>query len=274
MDATVVFVAYRTESIDCSWIPAEQPVIVVHNDDHLQPDRVDHQTTTHLHPGANIGFGAAVNLAADEAPTKRLVFCNPDTALTKAHWDALAGTPDEVVTVPLVDDDGQQTSVVSPYWTPLALAVSTFRLGTKLAPLGSRRRQVFGKLAPGWVRNQNQALQDAGSWSLDSRWVSGAVFSVDRERFRSVGGFDDRYFLYYEDTDLCHRLAESFPDMSVRLADCPPGIHAVGGSSGDRRSAVELLRRRAAVSYGATQDGLAWLPFRLADSVLSHPPRP
>jgi len=276
MDKTVVFVAYRTDNISCSWIPDDQPIIVVHNDDHLRPADVSHSTTTHIHAGANIGFGAAVNMAAAQTTTERLVLCNPDTVLTNDHWDALDGNADEVVTIPLVDGDGQQTSVVSPYWTPLALLAATFRLGTKLIPLGSRRRRIFGSVAPGWVRRQNEDLGTPGSWPLDSRWVSGAVMSIDRDRFLSVSGFDDRYFLYYEDTDLCSRLVEAHQNMTARMADCQPGIHAVGGSSATRnwKDPVEMLRRRAAVTYGANRPGLAWLPYRLADALLPQPPRP
>ncbi len=247
-------------------------MIIVHNDGHLDPTSVAHPTVVHLHPGSNVGFGAAINLALEQVTTRRTILCNPDALLEPAHWLALDGSPEEVVTVPLVDGSGKTTSVVAPYWTPIALAITTMRLGARLAPLGSTRRSLIGRLLPGWSRRQ---LDDLAStrhhWSLRDRWVSGAVLSVDTERLRSVGGFDDRFFLYFEDTDLCRRLADRYPTMMARVATVDPATHAVGASAtGSGSRLVEAIRRRSAIRYGAKQQGLRWRPYRLAASLLDR----
>jgi hypothetical protein len=285
MDATAIYVAYRTRTIDCGWIPDSAPVIVVHNDRTFDRGTVDHPRTLHLDSPSNVGFGAAVNRAVSAATTERVVLCNPDTVLTPEHWSALDGDADEVVTIPLVDGSDVLTSVVAPYWTPLALAGASLRLGARLAPLGSRRRRLLSDHGGAWLRHQSQSLSPVAtstgddvtavsgrSWPLRDRWVSGAVMSIDRRRMSSVDGFDTRYFLYFEDTDLCRRLACRYPAMTARVAATPPGRHTVGATgAGPGSSTVERLRRRAAVIYGAGQVGWQWWPYRLLDALLSDP---
>jgi hypothetical protein len=96
--------------------------------------------------------------------------------------------------------------------------------------------------------------------------------SIDRQRMSSVDGFDTRYFLYFEDTDLCRRLACRYPAMTARVAATPPGRHTVGATgTGPGSAAVERVRRRAAVIYGAGQVGWKWWPYRLLDSLLTDP---
>lgn len=262
MDATAVFVAYRTPVLDCTWIPDTAPVVVVHNDDILDPRSIERPKVRHIKAPGNIGFGAAVNRAMAIVNTTRIVLCNPDTSLTRDHWYALDGQADEMVTVPLLDDLGRSTSVVAPYWTPLTLAGTTLRLGAHLAPMGSARRRLLSKRSR-WLGDQHRVGPGA-SLPLDRYWVSGAVVSIDIERMRSVDGFDPRYFLYFEDTDLCRRLAQRYPDMRARVADVASGMHAVGSTSSGAVSAVVARRRRhGALTYGASQSGWQWLPYRL-----------
>jgi N-acetylglucosaminyl-diphospho-decaprenol L-rhamnosyltransferase len=60
-------------------------------------------------------------------------------------------------------------------------------------------------------------------------WVSGAALVIRTEAWRAVGGFDTRYFMYFEDEDLCRRLRalgwEVGLDPSVTVA------HRVGTTS-------------------------------------------
>lgn len=272
--ATVVYVAYGVESLDLEWIPADIPVVVVHNDIRLPLQAHRRPGLTDLGDGTNVGFGAAINLALPRVATPRVILCNPDTRLGPEHFGALVDAPDdELVTVPLVDSDGIPNSVVNGYWNAPAFLATALRLG-RFAPRHGRVRRIVGPLLGRWGRGHVESLgPQPGTWPLSTRWASGAVLSIPTEALRAVGGFDDRYFLYYEDTDLQQRLAASNPSLRLRLADVSPAVHEVGGSidrSGRGSAAgpareVERIRRRSARRYADRQPGLGW---RLAGAVV------
>jgi N-acetylglucosaminyl-diphospho-decaprenol L-rhamnosyltransferase len=265
--ATVVVVAYRTPRLDLGWLPRDVPVVVVHNDDALDRATVAHERTTHVDAGGNIGFGAAVNRAVEHVTTPRVVLVNPDVDLTGEHWCALTSVGGgDVATVPLVDAAGRPTVVVSPYPTAVTHLLGGLRAG-RLAPRGSAARARAGRIVPGVARTGRDA--GPGSWPLGERWVSGAVMALPVGAFRAVGGFDAGYFLYYEDLDLCARLAGHDPSLRARLLDVAPGRHAVAATSGaDAAAADEAARHRlrSACRYAAAQPGATW---SLAHSLLT-----
>ena len=63
----------------------------------------------------------------------------------------------------------------------------------------------------------------------DADWVSGAFFLVRRLAFESVGGFDERYFMYLEDVDLCWRLHRA--GWRVRYEPDAEVVHEQGRSA-------------------------------------------
>lgn len=269
--ATVVYVAYGVETVDLDWLPKGTPVVIVHNDDRFDRGSV-RAGVTHVDSGGNVGFGAGVNAALPLVETPRVLLCNPDTLLTAAHFEVLAGAADdEIVTVPLVEESGIPNSVVNEYWGPLAFLATARRLG-RFAPRGGVLRRLVSPLLGGWGRAHADSLrQTTGRWPLGERWASGAVLSIPTEAMRRVGGFDEAYFLYYEDTDLQQRLARTDPSLSLRLAEVEPGMHAVGASgevsTGDS-VAVARYRRHAARVYAGRQPGVAW---RLVEAMVGAP---
>jgi GT2 family glycosyltransferase len=74
-------------------------------------------------------------------------------------------------------------------------------------------------------------------------WVSGACMAVRRRVLEEVGGFDERFFMYFEDADLCRRAREAgwgvyyLPDAQV--------VHETGASSRDRPRAILRLHKSA-----------------------------
>jgi hypothetical protein len=256
--ATAIIVLYRTTSLDLEALPPGTPVVLVHNDRSLPSGSVRRDDVSNLHPEGNLGFGAGVNLALRCVRTPRVVIVNPDAELTSAHWQRLCdGPPDEVRTIPIDDDEGRPTSIVNRYPTAFGHLLSGFRVGRRL-DRGSRLRSWLSRHGGSFARANDESLRlRSGRWPLTERWASGAVLSIDSERLRSIDGFDPRFFLYYEDVDLCGRLAAQYPTMDLVLLEEEPARHSVGGSA-EPGGAVEKHRLASAVAYASGQPGVPW----------------
>jgi N-acetylglucosaminyl-diphospho-decaprenol L-rhamnosyltransferase len=134
---------------------------------------------------ANAGFGAGHNSLASKTDATYLLILNPDVEFVEADTTArLLRT--------LSDNPG-------------AAAV-----GPKLVDAGGQpQRWDHGRLHG--VRAQIALRGGHSHWKASDRqlnvaWVSGAVMLISRDAFVAVGGFDEQFFLYKEDEDLCLRL--------------------------------------------------------------------
>jgi GT2 family glycosyltransferase len=103
------------------------------------------------------------------------------------------------------------------------------------------------------VARRNVVMDVAASGSLRSvavDWVSGACMLGRRDALEAVGGFDEGYFMYWEDADLCRRLrARGF---EVRYVPAAVAVHLVGESSRTARVASIRAFHASAYRYYAT----------------------
>jgi GT2 family glycosyltransferase len=185
----------------------------------------------------NEGYGRANNVGARTAKTEYLLVVNPDVIVEKgavaALLDAAGRFPDAGLFAPqIVEPSGrvffQPRSLLAPYLTNPA--------GKLMIPDGEACAPFF----------------------------SGACFLVRRELFLRIGGFDENIFLFYEDDDLCRRIADS----GSSLVYVPQAIvrHGRGRSSGLRSGRIFKTRwhqawSRAYVSrkYGLPSPALGML---------------
>jgi GT2 family glycosyltransferase len=181
----------------------------------------------------NVGFGRAVNQAAAATTAPLLLIMNPDCHLAAGAVAALRAEldaePSCAVAGPrILDPDGAVQG--SARGDPDMLTGLFGRTGGLRA------------LAPSLpVARRNVVVDDAirsGQRSVAVDWVSGACMLVRREAFAAVGGFDERYFLYWEDADLCRRLRGR--GFQVRYVPGATAVHRVGRSS--RTSAAPSIR--------------------------------
>ena len=152
-------------------------------------------------PG-NAGFGAANNIAAQHARSRRVLIVNPDVFPIDRGWAARHNAAVEQL-------PAEQTKLFAPrlLYADGSLMHAGMYLdvdwGVSVADFDIRRRSMlrvehYGKGAP----------KDAGAFrgSRAVAAVSGAFMSLDRSWFERIGGFSEDYiFAYYEDADLCLR---------------------------------------------------------------------
>ena len=103
------------------------------------------------------------------------------------------------------------------------------------------------------VARRNVVVDDvirSGEPSMPVQWLSGACMLARREAFEAVKGFDDRYFLYWEDADLCRRLRAR--GYHVRYVPGASAIHRVGHSTRTARIASIRAFHDSAYLYYAT----------------------
>lgn len=131
------------------------------------------------------GFGANHNKAFAASKGDTFVVVNPDIRLSSDPLPALRAT---------LADDGVGVAapvVLSPAGKPEDSARRFPTVGRLLL-----RRLPSYRARPDYV---------VGSTPVAVDWVAGMFIALRRQTFQSLGGFDERYFMYFEDVDLCAR---------------------------------------------------------------------
>ncbi|MDI6025826.1 glycosyltransferase family 2 protein [Corticibacterium sp. UT-5YL-CI-8] len=112
-----------------------------------------------------------------------------------------------------------------------------FRFPSPAAELESEARMgIVSRLLHRW-----RIVPDVGDRPVQVDWVSGASMIVRSEVLRQVGSFDEGYFLYYEEVDLCRRAAAA--GWSCFHVPASRVVHLVGQATGVTRRDVPLPRR-------------------------------
>jgi GT2 family glycosyltransferase len=159
---------------------------------------------TGVFPGTNTGFGAGCNLGAAAALAEGaevLLFLNPDAT---------------------IDAESAVRLMAAVEAEPLLLAGPTV-----LGPGGEVASEGLDlDLDTGMMRPWRRRCEHPGAETLP--WVTGACFAVTRELWEQVSGFDERYFLYWEDVDLCARVQAL--GGRVAVIDEAIATHSGGGT--------------------------------------------
>lgn len=204
----------------------------------------------------NVGFGRAINQAMAATTAPLALFLNPDATLTAGAIDELVRELNNhpqcgAIGPAILNPDGsiQGSARGDPdMLTGLFGRSSTL---TRLFPRSAlARRNVVTHAEPA----------DAAQGSIEVDWVSGACMLVRREAFTSIGGFDEAFFLYWEDADFCRRLRAA--GWHTRYDPRAQVAHAGSVSSRSRPAlAIRAFHRSAYLYYRRHSAGSVWHPL-------------
>lgn len=156
-----------------------------------------------IHNEKQKGFGANHNLAFKHCVTPFFCVLNPDIRLTENPFPALideCSKPEVGIVAPLIVNElGERED-------------SARRFPT----IASLLRKACSK-----VIKQDYQLSSS---VISPDWVAGMFILFRSDAYRAVGGFDNRYFLYYEDVDICRRFRRRHWD--IRLVPAVGVVHA------------------------------------------------
>jgi GT2 family glycosyltransferase len=177
----------------------------------------------------NVGFGAGNNVAVPQASGRYVLFLNSDTVVMDGALSAMVSYADAnsdigILGPKLLNGDGSLQYSCRRYPN---LATGFFR-NTPLGRLFPKNRFAADYLLQDWDH----------ATPRDVDWVSGAALMMRCELLDKIGAFDEDYYMYCEDVDLCWRanhtpLADATDEHTWRVTYYPDAIiyHLIGKSS-------------------------------------------
>ena len=183
----------------------------------------------------NLGFSKANNAGLKESRGDLILFLNPDTVVKE---NDLAG-------------------LIETMKNPVVGAAGPLLYGEKhifQVSFGGRRtflRELFQKLILNPCRRISIGRIKKPKMVV---WISGACLCVRREVVEAVGDFDERFFLYFEDIDLCYRIGKA--NWKIVLNPDVRIFHAGGTSTGAQPLKSRYYYRKSQIYFYRKHNGL------------------
>ncbi len=208
-------------------------IIVVDNDS-VEPPELP-SVVRLIRNQENLGFARAHNRGIAVSSGDPVVIINPDTVVEGDFFEHVqefvTENPRVGIAGPrILDSEGDLQLSARREISALSGFLGRTSLLTRLFPRSSL------------VKSQFPAVTDQSRpTSVD--WVSGACMVVRRDTLRDIGPLDERFFMYFEDADLCRRaraagwLVYYLPHVEI--------VHQTGASSRSRPKAIWLLHKSA-----------------------------
>jgi hypothetical protein len=179
----------------------------------------------------NGGFANGCNLGASMAKGEFFLFLNPDTvasesAITGLLENAKLKPENSLISCRQVNSNGKERKAYGNF----------IDLGMLTGPGRAIARLVNGqKLKPGV--GDNMIMPD---------WISGSVIMISKKFFVQLGGFDEDFWMYFEDMDLCRRARNTGGEI-IYITDITI-VHDHGGSSRINTKTTALTKTEVIIS--------------------------
>ncbi len=219
-------------------------VIVINNSPEDDLSRIEKEyENVKIIPNSNRGFSQANNLGAKNAEGEYLLFLNADTLLNSDFTGKfLSGFADKkfgAAGLKLYNQDG------------------TFQLSNGLDvnfsnEMKNKKSEVkFRKRNIAFIGQKEKELSEI----TESDWVTGAAMIIRKKIFELCGGFDERFFLYYEDADLCKRMKDAgYKNYFYPFSDI---VHLKGENAGVDFTTMNYFNsKRSQILYYKKHNGI------------------
>lgn len=194
----------------------------------------------------NSGFGKANNQAAKIAQGNYLLLLNSDTIVLHSgisqSLDWLCSHPESYgCTAQLLNRD--QTIQASGGYFPNLLNTFTWLSHLDDLPLVNTIVRPFHPHTPTFYTHDRYYLKDH-----PQDWVTGAFMMLRKNVYQSVNGFDESYFMYGEEMEMCYRIHQQFPKQTLWYLVGPQIIH-LGGASAKSKSQIFDREYQGIISF-------------------------
>ena len=218
------------------------------NDGSAEMVGLKHPETILIKSAENLGFGRGNNLCAEKSHGEFLLIANPDIIFAREAMtvmrDTLRSDPNIGAVGPrLVNPDG---TVQRHYYRKFPSITQVILYHTILKAIFFRFKSLRYKI---WEDNTDTDK------IVDVNQPPGACIMVRGDLFRKLGGFDERFILFYEDVDLCRRI--KYTDSKIVLNPRAQVVHS-GQSSLNRelQARLKLLFFRSGALYFKLHGGV------------------
>lgn len=205
MDISVIIVNYNTglmtsacvESVKKNIRNATCEIIVVDNNSSDSSTEIlsqAHTDITIIRLHENYGYGKAINIAFKKTCGQFILVLNSDILLQNDFSDYLidfykrnnAG----IIGIKMMKENNKFQKTFGYFPSPMLI------ISNEVSILRKINHKHFNKYA---------MIQSANPLTQSVEWITGAFMFISRENFEHVGGFDEHYFMYYEDVDICQK---------------------------------------------------------------------
>lgn len=203
--------------------------------------------TTLIKNDQNLGFSKANNIGVKHSQGDLLLFLNPDTEILN-----------DMTPLIVYLNEHPEVGVIAPQLIENGKIQPSIRNLPTL--IGTIREFIFKQ------KNSYNPFYLTGSQPLEVESVVGAAMMMRREIFYKIGGFDKKYFMYFEDLDLCRKIREH----NLKVVYYPKVCfkHQVGVSAQANHSTRKYLENSAAIYHGIVKKFL--IDLIIKSSRISH----